>query len=143
MQTAAKGVALDRLVAVVNGDVILESDVQEEIRLGAFQPFRDVAGNFSREQAIDRLIDRTLILQQAREQPEEPISDQQVEEQLGTLRKDIPACKEYHCETEAGWQKFVADQGFTLTELDDLWRERMEVLRYIEDALPDGHSYLG
>jgi peptidyl-prolyl cis-trans isomerase SurA len=135
---AQKGVELDRLVAVVNGDVILESDVREEMRLGAFQPFRDAAGNFSREQAVDRLVDRTLILQQARLQPEEAISDPQVEAQLNVLRKDIPACKEYHCETDAGWQKFVAAQGFTMGELVDLWRERMEVLRFIETRFRTG-----
>jgi peptidyl-prolyl cis-trans isomerase SurA len=133
-----QGVELDRLVAVVNGDVILESDVQEEMRLGAFQPFRDAAGNFSREQAIDRLVDRTLILQQGRLQQEEAISDPEVEEQLNVLRKDIPACKEYRCETDAGWQKFVADHGFTMSELVQLWRQRMEVLQFIETRFRTG-----
>ena len=35
---AQPGVLLDRLVAVVNGDVILESDVDEERRFGEVQP---------------------------------------------------------------------------------------------------------
>jgi peptidyl-prolyl cis-trans isomerase SurA len=126
------GVPLDRVVVVVNGEVILESDVDEELRMAAFQPLRDASRNSSREQVIERLINRTLILQQARLEFDEPISDQQVEEQLAELRKAIPACKEYHCETDAGWQKFVADQGFTMEEFTKLWRERMEVLRFIE-----------
>src|SRR5580704_370519 len=37
------GVVLDRLVAVVNGDVILESDVDEERRFEELQPYRTVA----------------------------------------------------------------------------------------------------
>jgi len=127
-----RGVPLDRIVAVVNGDVILESDVDEEIRLGAFQPFRPNR-NDSHEQVVERLINRTLILQQAHMQPEEPVTDKQVEEQFDSLRKVIPACKEYHCETDAGWQRFVADQGFTMEELTRLWRERMEMLRFIEE----------
>lgn len=127
-----QGTELDRVVAVVNGDLILESDVDEERRLGAFQPFHDLRTSFQRDRAIERLIDRRLILQQARLQPEDEITDKAVDEQLTVLRKDIPACKQYHCETDAGWQKFVADQGFMMNELKQIWRERMEVLRFIE-----------
>jgi peptidyl-prolyl cis-trans isomerase SurA len=138
-QTAGpQGIELDRLVEVVNDDVILESDVDEERRLAAFQPFRDASSNTSRQQIIDRLIDRTLILQQARLQPEDEVTDQQVDEQLTALRKEIPACAQYHCETDAGWQKFVTDQGFTMEELRRVWLERMEVLRYIEVRFRSG-----
>ncbi len=55
-----------------------------------------------------------------------------MEQQLAALRKDIPACQAYHCETEEGWKKFVAAQGFTMEELIRRWRERMELLRFIE-----------
>ena len=127
-----QGIELDRLVEVVNDDVILESDIDEERRLAAFQPFRDTRSNNSREQLLNRLIDRTLILQQARLQPEDEVPDKQVDDQLTALRKEIPACKQYHCETDDGWAKFVADQGFTMDELRRVWHERMEVLRFIE-----------
>ena len=40
---AGTGVVLDRVVAVVNGDVILESDVDEERRFEEIQPYRTVA----------------------------------------------------------------------------------------------------
>ena len=133
-----QGTELDRLVEVVNEDVILESDLDEERRLAAFQPFRDASANNSREQLLDRLINRTLILQQARLQPEDEVTDQQVDEQLSALRKEIPACKQYNCETDAGWQKFVADQGFTMEELRHFWHERMEVLRFIEVRFRSG-----
>ena len=131
-QTAGNGVVLDQVVAVVNGDLVLESDIDEERRMAAFQPFSDTSKPFSRDRAIDRLVDRTLILQQAKLQPEAPITDADIEAQLATLRKDIPACKTYHCETDAGWQKFLADKGFTVAELNERWRERMRVLRFIE-----------
>lgn len=132
------GVEIDRIVAVVNGDLILESDIEEERRLAAFQPFRDPSGEFSRVQAINRLIDRTLILQQEKIQFGDQISDAQVDAQLAALRRDIPACKRYRCDTEAGWQKFVTDHGFTMEELTNRWRERMEVLRFIEQRFRMG-----
>lgn len=130
-QPPMQGVELDRVVAVVNGELILESDVDEDRRLAVFQPFRQAAV-FSRQSTIDRLIDRMLILQQSKLENEDPIPDKDVEAQFATLRKDIPACKEYHCETDAGWLKFVTDNGFTMSELTAIWRQRMQVLQFIE-----------
>ncbi len=132
------GVPLDRLVAVVNDDVILQSDVDEELRLVAFQPFRDASSNSSEQRVVERLINRRLILQQALLQPDDEITDKQVTDEFAALRKDIPACKEYHCETDAGWERFVRDQGFTMEELIGCWRERMQVLRFIEERFRSG-----
>ncbi len=132
------GVVLDQVVAVVNGDLVLESDVDEERRVIAFQPLADHDEPFSRAKTIDRLVDRTLILQQAKLQPEAPITDAEVEAQFAALRKEIPACKQYACATEAGWQRYVAAQGFTMSELTDRWRERMRVLRFIEQRFKMG-----
>lgn len=126
------GEAIDRLVAVVNGDLILESDVEEERRLAALQPVRDPSGAFSREQAIERLIDRTLILQQAKLQAQEPVTDAEVQAELTTLRKEIAACKQYQCDTAAGWAAFLKANGLTEAEVTERWRQRMEMLRYIE-----------
>jgi hypothetical protein len=131
-------VPIDRVVAIVNDDLILESDVDEERRMAAFLPYSDPAGSFSRPKAIERLIDRDLIKQQAREQPRKPITDAEVAANLKDLRKDILACKEYKCDTEAGWQRFLADHGFTEAELMKLWRERMETLQFIEDRFRQG-----
>jgi peptidyl-prolyl cis-trans isomerase SurA len=132
-----KRVALDRVVAVVNGDLILESDVDTEERFAAFQPLRDPA-TLTRDRIVERLIDRTLILQQLRLQPQPPITDEQVDAQLAQLRKAIPECAKDHCETDAGWQKFVEDHGFTLQELRERWRTRMEVLQFIEQRFRMG-----
>jgi peptidyl-prolyl cis-trans isomerase SurA len=130
-------ISLDRVVAIVNGDLILDSDVDAEQRFAAFQPF-SIPEPVTREQLIDRLIDRALILQQMALQPEPPISDAEVDAELATLRKAIPKCTAAHCETEAGWQKFVADQGFTQDELRERWRQRMEVLRFVEQRFRMG-----
>jgi len=132
-ETAVAGerVVLDRVVAVVNGDLILESDLDEEARMSAFQPFADRTA-VTREQLVERLIDRDLILQQIRLQPQAQIMDAQVDAELRVLRKNIPECAAYGCETDAGWEKFVAAQGFTAEELRERWRQRMEVLRFVE-----------
>ena len=128
----APGAVLDRVVAVVNGDVVLESDVDEERRFAAFQPITAPTGDFTRERALGRLINRALILQQAKLQPLPPITDADVDKELMQLRTQGAACKMHHCETKAGWESFVAEQGFTMPELIERWRQRMEVLRFIE-----------
>jgi hypothetical protein len=130
-------VTLDRVVAIVNGDLILQSDVEAEQRFAAFVPFSE-AKPATPEDLLERLIDRQLILQQMKLQPEPPISDAEVDAQLATLRKAIPKCAIYHCETDAGWEKFCADQSFTTAEVRDRWRQRMEVLRFVEQRFRMG-----
>ena len=141
-QTASSQTAgatqIDRVVAIVNDDLILESDVEEEQRFAVFQPYSEPVGAFTRAKAIERLIDRDLIQQQARVQPRKPITDAEVSANLVDLRKDILACKEYKCETPEGWQKFLAAHGFTESELLKRWRERMETLQFIEERFRQG-----
>jgi hypothetical protein len=79
-----------------------------------------------------------MILQQMALQPESPVSDAEVDAELVTLRKTIPKCAAYHCDTDVGWKKFVADQGFDMQELRDRWRLRMAVLRFIEERFRMG-----
>jgi parvulin-like peptidyl-prolyl isomerase len=134
----AQGKVLDRIVAIVNDDVILESDIDEERRFESIQPYRGLSAEVSRERALQRLIDRALILQQAALEPEEAITDQALDDQLTKLRKDIPGCAEYHCETDAGWQKYLEDRGFKVAEFRELWRRRMELLRFIEVRFRNG-----
>lgn len=135
---AGQVVVLDRVVAVVNGDLILDSDVDEERRFEEIQPYRTTDENQSRELTVRRLIDRTLILQQAEMEPETAVSDKELDAQLLTLRKDVPACKQYHCNTSEGWQKYVTDHGFSVEEFRERWRQRMELLRFIEVRFSNG-----
>jgi peptidyl-prolyl cis-trans isomerase SurA len=131
------GVVMDRLVAVVNGDVILESDIDEERRFEEVQPYR-AAATYTRERIIERLIDRRLILQQAALEPEDAVPDKDLDAQIVTLRKDIPACKQYHCETDDGWKKYLGDHGFTAEEFSVRWKLRMQLLKFIEVRFRNG-----
>jgi peptidyl-prolyl cis-trans isomerase SurA len=129
---AVQGNEVDRVVAVVNGELILDSDVDRERRFAALLPYGDATGPYNREAAIERLINRDLILQQVELQPGDVITQQAAAKDLDTLRKSIPACGEHHCETQEGWDKFLATEGFTEESLTSLWRQRMEVLAFIE-----------
>ena len=78
---------------------------------------------FTRGRIIERLVDRALILQQAALEPEDAVTDKELDAQIAMVRKDIPACKQYHCETDEGWKKYLADYGFTVEEFRSRWRQ--------------------
>lgn len=128
----AKGEEIDRVVAIVNGDLILDSDVDRERRFSALLPYGEASGPYNRDEAIERLINRDLILQQTALQPGDDVTVQQATADLDSLRKSIPTCAQYHCETKEGWDKFLASEGFTEQSLTTLWQQRMEVLAFIE-----------
>lgn len=136
---AAAPQVLDRVVAVVNGDVLLASDVEEEVRFAAFEPFSEPPGGNPRAAALDRLIDRALIEQQMRNQPGVPrISDDQVNTQLTQLRKGLPECAKYACYTDKGWETFCRLHGFTPRQVFEHWRLRMKLLAFIEQRFRTG-----
>jgi peptidyl-prolyl cis-trans isomerase SurA len=137
---AGQPVLLDRVVAVINDDVILESDVQEEVRFTDLQAGRIESGTSAQQSALERLIDRYLILQQIKAiqaQVEQP-TDEQVQQQISDLRKQIPQCAEQHCETEAGWRAFLDARGLTEKEVEDHWRQRMLILAFIQSRFGAG-----
>jgi peptidyl-prolyl cis-trans isomerase SurA len=134
----AKGAVADRVVAIVNGDLILDSDVDQERRFAALLPYGEASGPYSRDAAIERLINRELILQQTKLQPQDDITMAAATKDLDALRSSLPTCKQYHCETKAGWDKFLASQGFTEKSLTALWEQRMVVLAFIEQRFRMG-----
>jgi peptidyl-prolyl cis-trans isomerase SurA len=134
----AQGEEVDRVVAIVNGQLILDSDVDRERRFAALLPYSEASEPYNRDEAIERLINRDLILQQVQLQPAGEVTEQAAAKDLDALRKSIPACAVYHCETEEGWDRFLASEGFTEESLTTLWRQRMEVLAFIEQRFRMG-----
>jgi peptidyl-prolyl cis-trans isomerase SurA len=127
-----KAVLLDRAVAVINGEVILASDVREQLRFAVFEPYSVPGGEFTPMQAMQQIVNRTLLLEQMQEQQlAPPPTDSEVDEQIADLRKHIPACDGQSCETEAGWQRFLAARGFTEAYLHARWKERMQILDFV------------
>jgi hypothetical protein len=127
-----KPLLLDRAVAVINGEVILASDVREQQRFAVFEPLSAPRGEFTHMEAMQQIVNRTLLLDQMREQElASPPADSKVDEQLAYLREHIPACAGQSCETEAGWRRFLAAHGLTEAELHTRWKERMQILDFV------------
>jgi hypothetical protein len=131
---AANAVVLDRVVAVVNNQAILASDVDDEIRLAVLDPALAGLGDLTRQRALDQLISRALIQQQIRQEnaqsPEPAQSD--VDSRLTEIRKNLPACVRLNCASEEGWKAFLAAHGLTPARVETYLRNRLQVLSFIE-----------
>ena len=137
------GTEIDRVIAIINGEVVLDSDIDEEHRFEAIQPYPNESGPPPRDLEIERLVNRTLILEQAKLQADETVSDADAVKEIDKLRASLPACKTFHCTTDAGWERFLASNGFTPTEFQYRWKQRMEVLTFIQERFGAGTSVSG
>src|SRR6476660_2362605 len=108
-------VTLDRVVAVVNHQAILASDIVDEIQLSVLDPSRVGLGELTAGRALQQLISRTLIEQQLRQddiQAAEPTAEE-VAARLQQIRTQLPTCVRNNCASDAGWNAFLASHDLT------------------------------
>ena len=128
-----RAAVLDRVVADVDGQAILASDVDDEMRFAALQPGFEPPSDNTPQRALDRVIDRTLIDQQRALQPGvAAVSEKEVDDAIAEMRKQISSARNVDCETDAGWRTFLAQHGFTPAEIEDRMRERLAILKFID-----------
>jgi peptidyl-prolyl cis-trans isomerase SurA len=139
------GEDIDRIVATVNGELILDSDLDKEMRFEKLtaddgvekEPTTNPAAT-GRAQLLERMINRDLILQQIKVQNDDPLPKETVDQQIAAIRSTLSACKQFHCETDAGWAAYLKTQGFTPADFRESWRDRMSVLLFIEQRFRTG-----
>jgi hypothetical protein len=135
----AKAVVLDRVVAVVNNQAILASDVDDEVRLAVLDP--GVAGVvLTPKRALDQLISRALIQQQIRQedaQAAEP-TQAEVDARLAEIRREVPACIHFNCASDQGWTAFLTAHGLSPQRVESYLRYRVQILRFIEQRFRQG-----
>jgi hypothetical protein len=139
-QSSASTVVLDRVVAVVNNHAILASDLDEEMRLSFLDPGQGGLGVLTKKRALEQLISRALIQQQIRQEDIQAAvpSPEEVETRLADLRKESPACVRHNCVSDAGWKAFLAEHGLVPERVATYMRNRLEVLRFIEQRFRQG-----
>lgn len=133
-------VVLDRVVAVVNRQAILASDVEDEVHLAAVDPEATGAGPLNAPRALDQLISRALIEQQIRQEEAQSLtpSETEVEARLNEIRRELPACEREKCTTGEGWSRFLATRHLTQEGVEAYLRNRTEILRFIEQRFRAG-----
>ncbi|WP_263352622.1 SurA N-terminal domain-containing protein [Acidicapsa acidisoli] len=138
-ETAPHAETLDSVVAVVNNQVILASDIDLEMRLFRLLPI-GTRVDFTRAKALERMITRTLIEQQILlEDPQGlDVTPKDLEDSLAELRQSLPACKSHDCATAEGWSSYLATLGLTPERVSAYWARRMALLRFIEMRFRSG-----
>jgi peptidyl-prolyl cis-trans isomerase SurA len=131
----AGAVVLDRIVATVNGHVILQSDWQDAVRFEAFAA-ADQHSQLSpadQKSVLDRLIDQELLHEQMRAGDAQLTTQQQVASRIGEIRKLYPGA-----ETDAGWQTILQRYGFTEEDVRNRVSRTLEIMSLVDARLrPD------
>jgi peptidyl-prolyl cis-trans isomerase SurA len=124
------GQIVDRMVANVNGHVLLQSDWEEEL---AFEAFLDARSPDSftpeeRKAALDRLIDQELLREEVR--PSEDTSAEQIATRVAEVRKLHPEAV-----TDEGWRATLQRYGLTQTVLEKRLGQSIQLMRLVEARL--------
>lgn len=139
-QEAPLGTPIDRVVAVVNRQTILESDLQDEVQLSVLDPSTIGEEKISAQQALDRLISRALIQQQIRQEdlPATEANPQDVAARIDEIRTQLPACLRANCRSDEGWKTFLAQHELSPVRVENYMHNRLEILSFIEMRFRQG-----
>ena len=119
----------DRIVATVNGHVILQSDWDEALGYQALIEARSV-GEFAvaeRKAALDRLIDQELIRQQVQPSDFRAASTEEVDARIRELRKQRPEWV-----TDEGWIAALSRYGLSESEIRQRVTSEIDELRALD-----------
>src|SRR5258708_11426105 len=126
---------IDRIIATVNGHIILQSDWDEALCYEALLSNRTLTQmtDEDRRAVLDRLIDQELLREQMKSADFTHATDAEVSARVGDARKPYP-----QAEPRAGRQSLLAH--FHLAEHDLLAhiRQQIDVMRLIDARLRPG-----
>jgi hypothetical protein len=127
---AGAGQIVDRMVANVNGHILLQSDWEEEVSFEAFVDARspDSFTLEERKAALDRLIDQELLREQVR--PSQAAPADEIATRVSEVRKLHPEAA-----TNEGWKGALQRCGITQTELEKRLGESLQLMRLVEARL--------
>ena len=122
---------VDRIVATVNGHVILQSDWDDAIRFEAFVEGRplDRLSDQDRSRALDRLIDQELL----REQTQGADTAQPPAEEIQQRIMDLQ--KEHKATTSSAWHTALARYGLAQKQVETWLAHDIAVLHQVEARL--------
>lgn len=132
MPTLHAGDVIDRIVATVNGHIILQSDWDEALCYEALLSGRTLEefGEEDRRAVLDRLIDQELLGEQMKSALFQHASDAETEATIADARKKYPEGS-----TDEGWQAVLARFGLTEKEVVERVREQIDLMRLVDARL--------
>ena len=129
---AAAGEVIDRIVATVNGHIILQSDWDEGLRYEALLSGRPLSlfTDEDRRAVLDRLIDQELLAEQMKSAFFQHATEAEAATQIDNARTQYPDAV-----TEQDWQKVLARFDLTKAELVEHVQQQIDLMRLVDAHL--------
>ncbi|HVN19742.1 MAG TPA: SurA N-terminal domain-containing protein [Dongiaceae bacterium] len=130
--SAASSEVIDRIVATVNGHIILQSDWNDALRFEALLSGRSINGfsDDDRRAVLDRLIDQELLAEQMNSALFKHASEDEAAAQVAATRKLYPEAA-----TDDGWRAVLARFGVTEKALTDHVQQQIDLMRLVDAHL--------
>lgn len=129
---ARAGVVIDRMVAIVNGHVILQSDWDDAVCFEAFAEGRPVSqvSDQDRAAALERLIDQELLREHARAGDLEKIPEAQLQEKVQQIRRQHPDAA-----SDSAWRSLLSQYGLDEKKLEERLAQDLGIMHEVEARL--------
>src|SRR5215472_14158227 len=119
---------IDRIIATVNGNPILQSDLEDAIGYEAFiegKPAEALTAE-DRKATLERLIDQELLREQLASASPPALKPDELKNRLADVRKLYPGA-----ENEQGWRDTLARYGLTENELETRLTRQLELATFV------------
>jgi len=130
VSSARAGEIVDRIVANVNGHILLQSDWDEELAFEGLVNGRppESFSTAERKAALDRLIDQELLREQVR--PTESAPAEMVAARVADIRKSQSGLS-----SQEGWRSSLERYGLTQAALEKRLSDDIQLMRLVEARL--------
>lgn len=132
LPAAGAGQVIDRIVARVNGRIILQSELEELLSYEALlngKPFNQFNGD-DRRAVLDRLIDQELLHEQLKSSEFPHASEAEAASQIASARKLYADAA-----TDEGWQALLAKYGLREKDLVSHVQKQIDLMRLVDARL--------
>ena len=132
LPSAHAGQVIDRIVATVNGHIILQSDWDEALRYEALLNGRelDQFSDDDRRAVLDRLIDQELLGEQMKSASFQHATEQEAAARVAEARKQYPEAA-----TDDGWKSVLGKFGLSEKDLVAHVQQQIDLMRLVDAHL--------
>ncbi len=132
LPAAMAGEVIDRIVASVNGRIILQSDLDEALSYEALLNGRNLSQftDDDRRSVLDRLIDQELLREQLKSADFKRTSEAEAAAHVSDARKQYPQAA-----TEAGWQSVLERYHLREKDLLSHVQQQLDLMRLVDARL--------
>jgi len=132
LPAAMAGEVIDRIVASVNGRIILQSDLDEALSYEALLNNRNLSQftDDDRRSVLDRLIDQELLREQLKSADFKRTSEAEAAAHVSDARKQYPQAA-----TDAGWQSVLERYHLREKDLLSHVQQQLDLMRLVDARL--------